>query len=542
MRAQAPITHLVPMLLRLARPAPLVVLALSALCPGHAGSATVTLEAGNAGPLTGTGRELVFAGLPAVSGEIVAASLELDLNYSAARDLRFTLVDGSGVVELPLGSLSSLSALVTMNGRYRLSDRAVRTWLEDAPPVAGNLSPLVVTRPFQFGQGGVCFNLLARYLEFDIDRTQPLTLRVGRLGGGSGSGALGAARLTLETDQRDTLFASGVEEGPTVPVPCKRPSFDLVLNGGNESFARSPLTLLRTTGGTFEWTVEQLDPPQTHPALAFGSGNDVMPYPGRFGGRTRLNIGFWDALSGTLNFTTGAGARHLALEGDWVNTAHQVIPGDYDGDGTTDLAIAFRAANGRWLGRIRFSSTDRTRDFFIDPRDFSAAFTSADIGFGQGQDADRNGADEITLFFREREDSPAMRLGQIVPNLDSSGGNLFTNLWGAIGDRLVLGKWVEASSGNQFGLMVVRPAPGGWTWFRFPDQQAQAVFGLSSDEPLSINIDLDALNDIAVWRASDRTLRAIRSTDGQQVVLGPFTESGANALAFLLGTTAPLAF
>lgn len=513
---------------------------LSILTMTAAEAARFVLAADNVGALTGTGRSLSF-NLPAVTGEIRAASLELDLNYSAARDLRFTLVDGSGFVELPLGSLSSLSALVSMNGHYRITDTAIRSWLEAAPTVSGNLSNLYPARAFQFGPGGLCFNLLGRYLEFDVDRKQPLSLVIGRLGGGTGSGSITAARLVIETDSVDQMFATGLEESAEAPVRCKRPSFDVVFNGGNASFALSPLVLLRFVNDSLVWTVEQLDPPMSFEPLTLGDAPDLVPYVGRFGGRSRSNLGFWDPANGLLTFTTGAGARTLSLEGDWLNTAHQVMPGDYDGDGTTDLAMAFLGGNNRWVGRIRFSRSDRTLDLPIDPRDFSGAFTSGEIGFGQGQDADRNGADEITLYFRQTPAGVAMRYGQIVVNADLAVDTLFSNAWGQTGDRLVLGKWLEASSGNQFGMMVVRPGVTGLEWYLFPNQ-TPVNFGLNSDQPLSINIDLDTLNDIAVYRRSDRTLRAIRSSDGQMVTLGPFGADFEFALAHLLGTTAPLQF
>ena len=59
----------------------------------------IVLEATNPGPITGTGRDLSFD-LSAVTGEIRAARLEMQINYSNAGELDFALVDGSGAVQL----------------------------------------------------------------------------------------------------------------------------------------------------------------------------------------------------------------------------------------------------------------------------------------------------------------------------------------------------------------------------------------------------------------------------------------------------------
>ena len=87
---------------------------------------------------------------------------------------------------------------------------------------------------------------------------------------------------------------------------------------------------------------------------------------------------------------------------------------------------------------------------------------------------------------------------------------------------MVLGNWTNAGSGgNQFGLMVVRENAGVWAWYLFPNG-TPVLWGVTGDFPISINIDLDRVNDIAVYRPSDQMLYVIRSTDGQQVSFGPF--------------------
>lgn len=517
----------------------LLLLAFAVGAPLHA--ARFNVDASNPGAIDGSGRDLEFD-LSAIPGSIVGATLQIDINYSRARELDWSLVDGSGVVELPLASMSGVSAAVTMNGRYRLNDRAATTWAL-AAPASGNLPNAYPARAFQFGQGGSCINLLARYLEFDIDRNLPLTLRVSRLGSAGGSGSISAARLVIDNSAPDELLATGMEEPEHAPMVCQRPSLDVVLNGGSESPTRSPLTLLDYSGAP-DWNIRQFDPPLDFGPIAFGAGSGTQPYAGRFGGRSRMNLGFWDAGNGALNFTTGTGARSLFLPGDWDTTLHFPIPGDYDGDGTTDLAMAFLGDFGgqpRFYARIRFSRDDLLRDLIIDPRAYDPAnHTSANIGFGAGQDADQNGADEITLYAQRADGN--MRLIQFAVDPVSLMPIGFGGpAWGLPGDRMVLGNWTAGSSGNQFGLMVARRTVTAWEWYLFPNG-VPTSWGLPGDFPVSINVDLDRKNDIAVYRPSDQRLYVIRSSDGQQVVFGPFGNAASIPLGYLQGTTAPLEF
>lgn len=517
----------------------LLLLAFALASPLHA--ARFNVDASNTGTIDGSGRDLVFD-LSAIPGTVVSATLQLDINYSRARELNWSLVDGSGVIVLPLASMSGVSSAVTMTGRYRISDRAATTWAL-AAPASGNLPSTYPARAFQFGQGGTCTNLLARYLEFDIDRSQPLTLQISRLGSASGSGSISAARLIIDNSASDELLVTGMEEPDHAPMVCQRPMLDVVLNGGSESPTRSPLTLLDYSGAP-DWSIRQFDPPQDFGPIGFGVGANTQPYAGRFGGRSRMNLGFWDPSNGALNFTTGAGGRTQFLPGDWSSTLHFPIPGDYDGDGTTDLAMAFLGDFGgqpRFYARILFSRDGALRDLIIDPRVYDPAnHTSANIGFGAGQDVDQNGADEITLYAQRSDGN--MRLIQFVVDPGSlTPLGLGGPAWGLLGDRMVLGNWTAGSSGNQFGLMVARKTATAWEWYLFPDG-VPTSWGLPGDFPVSINVDLDRKNDIAVYRPSDQRLYVIRSSDGQQVILGPFGSVNSVPLGYLLGTTAPQEF
>jgi hypothetical protein len=492
-----------------------------------ASAASFNLAATNPGPITGTGRDMVFD-LSDVTGEINSAKLLLSVNYSNARELGFTLVDSTGGVSMPiLPTFGVPSSNLSMIGTYRITDQANVTWQQggSSPGVDGNLSPKVDVRAWQFGPGGVCLNLLGRFLEYDIDRNQPLTLRVARLATPSpGSGSINQAALVIETDVvplADELLATGFEEPFAPLVRCQRPPLDLTPNGAPESNL-SPLSLLEFNGPTLNWKIRSLANQNDYGPYPFGP-NSTDYYAGRFGGRSRMNFGYWDYGTGTLHFTTGAGARTLSLAGDWTSVLYTPIPGDYDGDGTTDLAMVFLDESagppGDYTARIRYSSTDITRDYIVDPRQVvHGQYFSTTINFGPGQDTDGDGRDEIMVYSRISDASANMRLLRIAPNPTRASSSSYEDgpTYGFVGDLLILGDWSTDTSGNQRGLMVARKSASGWNWYRFPSNTPVAWGSQpNSDLPISIDADGDGLNDIAVYRVTDRGWYLIRSSDGQ---------------------------
>lgn len=511
-----------------------------------ASAATITINATNPGPLEGSGRELVFD-LSAVAGPIRHAALEIDIDYTRVRELELGLVDASGVVELPVAAFATTTGTAALRGRYQFSDKATTTWWQaEAQAAGGVLSSGFPTRAFQRGlDDGQCLNHIGRYLEFDINRAQPLRLRLTRVPGSVGSGRIDGARLRIDDGLPESIFASGIED-PAGAIPaCRRAMLDVVLNGGSEGTPDSPLTLLHYQTGGIDWYTRQGAPVFQSGPIAFGP-RTAMPYVGRFGGRSRQNLGFWDPNSGALNFTTGAGVRTLELEGDWANTDHYPIPGDYDGDGITDLAMAFLGdwlGQPRWYARIRFSGSDATRDFLIDPRALpGSGYSSPEIAFGPAQDSDLNGRDEVTQYARVSPAANAMAMVIWSIDPDNPLPQAFgTSPWGQYGDIMVLGRWVDTPGpGNRLSQMVVRSTPTGLDWYLFGNL-VPTRWGQPGDQPISINIDGDVRHDIAVYRPSTRRVLAIRSSDGLHVDMPvhapPAGASGPVwALGYLQGT------
>ncbi|MCB1602415.1 MAG: hypothetical protein KDI66_20520, partial [Xanthomonadales bacterium] len=171
-----------------------------------------------------------------------------------------------------------------------------------------------------------------------------------------------------------------------------------------------------------------------------------------------------------------------------------------------------------------------------------AGFSSANIGFGAGQDTDRNGVDEITLYAEAT--GGVMRQVQYVVEDQGLASALVAAAWGELGDRMVLGRWTNNSAGNQLGLMVARPrgVEANIRWFLFPNSTPTQWGSEVTDQPMSFQLDGDVLNDIAVYRPGDRRVYVIDSSSGQTLTLEPLgATTGFNAaLGAIQGTIAPL--
>ena len=89
--------------------------------------------------------------------------------------------------------------------------------------------------------------------------------------------------------------------------------------------------------------------------------------------------------------------------------------------------------------------------------------------------------------------------------------------------------------------MVVREQADQWAWYLFPDG-VPTFWGTIWDFRLSINVDLDRINHLALYRPSDQMLYVIRSSDGQQVSFGPLSNVNSIPLAGYYRPAALLSF
>jgi hypothetical protein len=164
------------------------------------------------------------------------------------------------------------------------------------------------------------------------------------------------------------------------------------------------------------------------------------------------------------------------------------VPGDYNGDETTDLKV-YR--NGGWNA---------------PPNSVTNFGLAGDVPV-QG-DYDRDGITDLAIY---RPSSGNFYV------LKSSDGNWLTQPGGVAGDKAVPGDY-DGDGKTDFGLY--RPSNGLWNLILSGGNYTtvnQVVWGLSTDIPVPGDYDGDGKTDIAVFRPSDGTWYILRSslTTGQ---------------------------
>lgn len=119
---------------------------------------------------------------------------------------------------------------------------------------------------------------------------------------------------------------------------------------------RTDIAVWRPSDGV--WTILESTKNYTEPVrVTFGTSTDI-PVPGDYDGDGKANIAVFRPASGTWQIMDPASSTNLTydwrsspnLTYEWGTKGDIPTPGDYDGDGRTDLAV-FRPSTGRWYVR-----------------------------------------------------------------------------------------------------------------------------------------------------------------------------------------------
>jgi hypothetical protein len=219
----------------------------------------------------------------------------------------------------------------------------------------------------------------------------------------------------------------------------------------------------------------------------------------------RQTLGLWSILMTSNGYNSAS-----ALNVFWGNPilADRPVPGDFDGDGKTDIAV-YRPSTEEWL--ILTSSTgynynNRIQIFWGNP----SLNDQPVVG-----DFDGDGKADIAVY--------RSTTGEWLILLSSSGysyNNAIAITWGnlSFSDQPVLG---DFDGDGKTDIAVYRPTTGEWliltssTGYSY-NNRIQVFWGNPNlnDQPRVGDYDGDGKSDIAVWRAGTGQWFALKSSGG----------------------------
>ncbi len=210
--------------------------------------------------------------------------------------------------------------------------------------------------------------------------------------------------------------------------------------------------------------------------------------PGDFDGDGRTDISVWQSDSGKWHIIqSGDSSTRLQFWGQ-SSLGDIAVPGDYDGDGLTDISI-FRPSDGNW--------------YILQSSDGASTLQ----GWGQAGDkpvpADYDGDG--------RTDVAVYRLSEGNWYIKKSSGGSIAQGWGDPTDKLVP---ADYDGDGRADIAVFRPTDGNWYILKSTGGLKQQQWGISEDQPVPGDYDGDGITDIAVYRKSEGNWYIVKSSGG----------------------------
>lgn len=255
------------------------------------------------------------------------------------------------------------------------------------------------------------------------------------------------------------------------------------------------ITIFRPSDGT--WWIRNSHIPSQIRAVHFGMAGDT-PVQGDYDGDGTTDLAVArDTANGKIWYIANSIDQSYTIL-QWGLTGDKPVTGDYDGDGRVDVAV-FRPSNGTWYIR---KSTDGT----VIVKQFGLATDIPVMGDFKGTP---RGTD-IAVF------RPSNGTWYIL-----NGDHTIFIPFGMEGDIPVVSDYEKDDYAD---VAVYRPSTGQWYVRRSRDGQVRVThWGLNGDIPMTGDYDNNSndLDDYAVFRPSDSQWY-ILSAEGTKVSIFPF--------------------
>jgi hypothetical protein len=284
---------------------------------------------------------------------------------------------------------------------------------------------------------------------------------------------------------KEYVYVGGRMQAIEEPVPpTGGAAFDMTGNASGDA------VVYRPSDGN--WYV--LDLMSNTAALQQLGAGDENLVPGDYDGDSKTDIAIWRPNVNNCSNNCGWQIRLSSNPGavlyyaDWGMSGDIAVPADYDGDGKMDRAV-WRPSDSNWY--IVYSSTPSTL-----------------FGWGNNGDkpvpADYDGDGKAdAAVFRPSDGNWYIR--------KSSGGTLAQS-WGTAGDWFVP---ADYDGDGKADIAVWRPSEGNWYVRQSSNNTTKLVnWGGGSDLPVPADYDGDGRIDIAVWRPVDGNWYIRKTSDG----------------------------
>jgi len=205
------------------------------------------------------------------------------------------------------------------------------------------------------------------------------------------------------------------------------------------------------------------------------------------------HVSYSESLNSHLNKTIGQETKTY----QWgIGDPMKAAPGDYDGDGITDIAVYYPPSS-TWYIAFSAQGLNLTKASLHMPG-FGAQVNWGRLGsYPIGGDYDGDRREDLALWF-EPEDEKGLGLWQVYYLPDKSGNQKESRII-QFGHRGDIPMPADYNGDGTTDLAVYRPAKGEWI-IRFSQKEVKRIdFQIPNGIPISGDFDGDGASDIAFY-------------------------------------------